>query len=71
VNYIRTSLPLLLLLSILIPENSATVSFSSKLVFPVAEFFITGERFVVITRQLQAAEVFSKLSTMNDKSSFV
>jgi hypothetical protein len=36
----------------------------------VAEFFIIGERFVVITRQLQAAEVRSKLSTMNDKSSF-
>jgi hypothetical protein len=29
-----------------------------------------GERFVVITRQMQAAEVISKLSTMNDKSSF-
>jgi hypothetical protein len=37
----------------------------------VAEFFIIGERFVVITRQLQAVEVLSKLSTMNDKSSFV
>jgi hypothetical protein len=37
----------------------------------VAEFFIIGERFVVITRQLQAAEVLSKLSTMNDSSSFV
>jgi hypothetical protein len=37
----------------------------------VVEFFITGERFVVITRQLQAAEVLSKLSTMNGKSSFV
>jgi hypothetical protein len=37
----------------------------------VAEFFIIGERFVVITRQLQAAEVLSTLSTMNDKSSFV
>jgi hypothetical protein len=37
----------------------------------VAEFFIIGERFVVITRQLQAAEVLSKLPTMNDKSSFV
>jgi hypothetical protein len=33
----------------------------------VAEFFIIGERFVVITRQLQAAAVLSKLSTMNDK----
>jgi hypothetical protein len=30
-----------------------------------------GERFVVITRQLQAAEVLSKLSIMIDKSSFV
>jgi hypothetical protein len=30
-----------------------------------------GERFVVITRQLQAAEVLSKLLTMNAKSSFV
>jgi hypothetical protein len=39
--------------------------------FPVAESFIIGERFVVITRQLQAAEVLFKLSTMNDKSSFV
>jgi hypothetical protein len=29
------------------------------------------ERFVVITRQLQAAEVLSKQSTMNDKSSFI
>jgi hypothetical protein len=38
---------------------------------PVAEFFIIGERFVVITRQLQAAEVRSKLSTVNDKSTFV
>jgi hypothetical protein len=37
----------------------------------VAEFFIIGERFLVITRQLQAAEVLSKLSIMNDKSSFV
>jgi hypothetical protein len=37
----------------------------------VAEFFIIGERFVVITRQLQAAQVLSKLSTVNDKSSFV
>jgi hypothetical protein len=37
----------------------------------VAEFFIIGDRFVVITRQLQAAEVFSKLSTMNEKSSVV
>jgi hypothetical protein len=37
----------------------------------VAEFFIIGERFVVITRQLQAAEVLSKLSSMNDKSSFI
>jgi hypothetical protein len=39
----------------------------------VAEFFIIGERFVVITihRQLEAAEVLSKLSTMTDKSSFV
>jgi hypothetical protein len=37
----------------------------------VAEFFIRGERFVVITRQLQAAEVLSKLSAMNGKSSFV
>jgi hypothetical protein len=35
---------------------------------PVAEFFIIGERFVVITWQLQAAEV---LSTMNELSSFV
>jgi hypothetical protein len=38
---------------------------------PVAEFFIIRERFGVFTRQLQAAEVRSKLSTMNDKSSFV
>jgi hypothetical protein len=37
----------------------------------VAEFFIIGERFVVITRQLQAAEVLSRLLTMNDKLSFV
>jgi hypothetical protein len=37
----------------------------------VAEFFIIGELFVVITRQLEAAEVLSQLSTMNDKSSFV
>jgi uncharacterized membrane protein YfhO len=37
----------------------------------VVEFFIIGERFVGITRQLQAAEALSKLSTMNDKSSFV
>jgi hypothetical protein len=37
----------------------------------VAEFFIIGERFVLITRQVQAAEVLSKLSTMNDKSFFV
>jgi hypothetical protein len=37
----------------------------------VAEFFIIEKRFVVTTRQLQAAEVLSKLSTMNDKSSFV
>jgi hypothetical protein len=36
----------------------------------VVEFFIIGERFVVLTRQLQAAEVRSKLSTMNAKSSF-
>jgi hypothetical protein len=36
----------------------------------VAEFFIIGERFVVITRQLQTAEVLPKLSTINDKSSF-
>jgi hypothetical protein len=36
------------------------------------EFFITWERlFVVITRQLQAADVLSMLPTMNDKSSFV
>jgi hypothetical protein len=42
-----------------------------KQISRVAEFFIIGERFVVITRQLQAAEVLSKLSTMNDKSSFV
>jgi hypothetical protein len=34
--------------------------------FSVAEFFIIGERFVGITRQLQAAEVLYKLSTMND-----
>jgi hypothetical protein len=39
--------------------------------FTVAEFFIIGEKFVVSTRQLQAAEVLCKLSTMNDKSSFV
>jgi uncharacterized membrane protein len=38
--------------------------------WPVAEFFIIGERFIVITRQLQATKVLSKLSTMNDKSSF-
>jgi hypothetical protein len=31
----------------------------------VAKFFIMGERFV-ITGQLQAAEVLSKLSTMNE-----
>jgi hypothetical protein len=37
----------------------------------VAEFFFIGERFVGITRQLQAAEVLSKLSTMNEKSSIV
>jgi hypothetical protein len=37
----------------------------------MAEFFIIGERFVVITMKLQAAEVRSKLSTMNDESSFV
>jgi hypothetical protein len=37
----------------------------------VAEFFIIGERFVVINRQLEAAEVLSKLPTMNDKSSLV
>jgi hypothetical protein len=37
----------------------------------VAEFFIIGERFVGIIGQMQAAEVLSKLSTMNDKSSFV
>jgi hypothetical protein len=37
----------------------------------VAEFVIIGERFVLITRQLQAAEGPSKLSTMHDKSSFV
>jgi hypothetical protein len=37
----------------------------------VTEFFTIGERFLVITRQLQAVEVLSKLSTMNDKSSFV
>jgi hypothetical protein len=36
----------------------------------VAEFFIIGERFGVITRQLVAAAVLSKLSNMNDKSSF-
>jgi hypothetical protein len=36
----------------------------------VTEFFIIRERFAVITRQLQAAEVLSKLPTMNDKSSF-
>jgi hypothetical protein len=32
---------------------------------PVAEFFIIGERFVVIAIRMQAAEVFSKLSTMS------
>jgi hypothetical protein len=37
----------------------------------VEEFFIKGERFVVNTRQLQAAEELSKLSTVNDKSSYV
>jgi hypothetical protein len=37
----------------------------------VAEFFIIGESFVVITSLLQEGEVLSKLSTMNDKSSFV
>jgi hypothetical protein len=37
----------------------------------VAEFFFISERYVVITMQLQAAEVLSKLSTMKDKSSFV
>jgi hypothetical protein len=36
--------------------------------FPVAEFFTIGERFVLITKQLQAAEV---LSNMNEMSSFV
>jgi hypothetical protein len=36
----------------------------------VAEFFIIGERFEAITRQLEAAELLSKQSTMNDKSSF-
>jgi hypothetical protein len=30
-----------------------------------------SKRFVVITRQLQASEVLSKLSTMNGKSSFL
>jgi hypothetical protein len=38
---------------------------------PVAEFFIIKESFEVITRQLQAAKVLYKLSTMNAKSSFV
>jgi hypothetical protein len=37
----------------------------------VAEFFIKGERFVVIIRQLEDAEVLSKLSAMNGESSFV
>jgi hypothetical protein len=38
----------------------------------VAEFFITGERVCSAHfRQLQADEVLSKLSTMNDKLSFV
>jgi hypothetical protein len=37
----------------------------------VAEFFIIGERFVMITTKLKDADVLSKLSTMNDKSSFV
>jgi hypothetical protein len=37
---------------------------------PVAEFCIIGES-VCSVRQLQAAEVLSKLSTMKDKSSFV
>jgi hypothetical protein len=32
----------------------------------VAEFFIIGERLIVITRQLQATEVLYKLSTMNE-----
>jgi hypothetical protein len=40
-----------------------------KFQFAVAEFFIIEERFVAITRQ--AAEMVSKLSTMNDKSSVV
>jgi hypothetical protein len=48
---------------------------SENLRLSVAEFFIIGERFVVITmlycRQLQAAEVLSKLSIMNGRSSFV
>jgi hypothetical protein len=35
---------------------------------PVVEFFIIGERFVVITMQLQSAIL---LSTMNEKSSFI
>jgi hypothetical protein len=39
------------------------------ILLPVAEFFIIGEKFVVITSQLQAA--VSKLSTMKDKSCFV
>jgi hypothetical protein len=38
---------------------------------PTVAEFIIGERFSVINRQLQAAEVLSKLSNMNDKSSFV
>jgi uncharacterized protein YybS (DUF2232 family) len=54
-------------------EREKKYSFNCiALTFPtVAEFFIIGERFVVITRQLQAAEVLSKLTTMYDKSSFV
>jgi hypothetical protein len=50
--------------TLVIPSSWSCVS-------PVAEFFIIGERFVVVTRQLQAAEVLSNLYTMNAKLSFV
>jgi hypothetical protein len=37
----------------------------------MAEYFILGEGFVVITRQLQAAEWAFKAVNYDDKSSFV
>jgi hypothetical protein len=53
------------------PYKNTTDPFFNICIFPLAEFFIIGERFVEITRQLKAAEVLSKLSTMNNTSSFV